>query len=228
MRVSALEGPAGAEALLRLPRATPAAMLSGGGDGGALGLATRRNRFGRLPTEAATKQARHTCHRRTAWGWAPGAAASGACPQRPPRSRRAASVAGVVLVHARYVACFWGWPPGATAFGRLPTEAASKQARHTCDRRASRGWAPGAAALGACPHRPPRSRRASSVAGVVLVHARYVACFWGWPPGATASGACPQRPPQSRRATPVAGARPVRVPYRTCFLDLAPQCTVHP
>lgn len=58
VRVSALQGPAGAEALLlRLPRATPAAMLSGGGDGGALGLATRRNRFGRLPTEAASKQA---------------------------------------------------------------------------------------------------------------------------------------------------------------------------
>lgn len=58
MRVSALQGPGGAEALLRLPRATPAAMLSGGGDGGALGLATRRNRFGRLPMEAASKQAR--------------------------------------------------------------------------------------------------------------------------------------------------------------------------
>ena len=56
--MSALQGPAGAEALLRLPRATPAAMLSGGGDGGALGLATRRNRFGRLPTEAASRQAR--------------------------------------------------------------------------------------------------------------------------------------------------------------------------
>ncbi len=56
VRVSALAGPAGADALLRLPCATPAAMMGGGGDGGALGLATRRNRFGRLPTEAASKQ----------------------------------------------------------------------------------------------------------------------------------------------------------------------------
>ncbi len=33
-------------------------MLGGGGDSGTVGVAARRNRFGRLPSEAATKQAR--------------------------------------------------------------------------------------------------------------------------------------------------------------------------
>lgn len=62
VHVSALGGPTGAEAVLRFPRPSPAAMLGGGGDGRALGLATQRNRFGRLPTDAAAQQAR-----RRAW-----------------------------------------------------------------------------------------------------------------------------------------------------------------